>query len=127
MSHNSVPRFFQTWDPIPLLAERPDDPALEQRIAKLADFAAKNGPPFVDMLREKQKDNPEYGFLKGGIGATYFRWKLYCVLYDLDPGMQSLQSVLGNPKVYSTDLQPCDDAECFQRTADKSLIEEAQQ
>ena len=45
------------------------------------------------------KDNPEYGFLKGGIGATYFRWKLYCVLYNLDPGTLGLANCAGHAEV----------------------------
>lgn len=79
-------KFFQAWDTIPPWSTRPADAALEQRIAKLAEFAAKNGPPFVEMMREKQANNPEYSFLSGGVGSDYFRWRLYCGLYNLDAG-----------------------------------------
>lgn len=78
--------FFSPWAPPPGFAEGPADSALEQRISKLAEFAAKNGPPFVEMIRQKQAANPEYAFLNGGLGADYFTWRLYCSLYNLHPG-----------------------------------------
>ena len=76
--------FFPPWEPPPEFAEQPADAALEQRIGKLAEFAVKNGPPFVEMIRQKQQNNPEYGFLSNGAGSPYFRWKLYCFIHKLD-------------------------------------------
>ena len=79
-------KFFEDQNSTPSFAARPADPALEQRIAKLVEFAQKNGPPFVDMIRQKQSKNPEYSFLSNGPGAQYFTWKLYCLLFNLDAG-----------------------------------------
>ena len=83
--------FFTQWDPAPPFAPRPTDTALEQRITKLAEFAVKNGPPFVAMIRQKQQGNPEYEFLSSGPGGEYFTWKLYCFSYSLDSGEYTLQ------------------------------------
>lgn len=77
--------FFQSWEAVPANCGPPADAGLAQRIAKLSQFAAKNGPPFVKMLQEKQQNNPEYSFLNGGPGGDYFRWRLYCAIYNLDP------------------------------------------
>jgi hypothetical protein len=122
--------FFSVWDAPPTLTSTPQDAGLAQRIAKLTEFAARNGaaiiplghglrrlpargrkssdsisrrlplasparllragPSFVDMMKERQKENPEYAFLHGGEGADYYRWALYCRLYNhpLDQPLQ---------------------------------------
>lgn len=36
-----------------------------------------SGPSFVDMVNTKQKDNPEYAFLRGGEGSDFWKWTLY--------------------------------------------------
>ncbi len=81
-------QFFNEWDQAPVFVPVPGESGLEQRIAKLAEFAAKNGPPFVNMIREKQAGNSEYTFLSGGPGADYFNWKLYCNIYQVPSGME---------------------------------------
>ncbi|KAF4346553.1 hypothetical protein G4B88_011053 [Cannabis sativa] len=55
----------------------PLDPELHKRIDKLVEYAGKNGPEFEAMLREKQKDSPDYGFLFGGDGHGYYCYKLW--------------------------------------------------
>lgn len=82
----SQPAFFSQLEPPPKFAHKPQDELLEQRISKLAEFAQKNGPPFVNMIKEKQSGNPEYSFLAHGPGADYFTWKLYCYQFSLDAG-----------------------------------------
>jgi hypothetical protein len=79
-------QFFNEWDPMPPFISAPEDSGLEQRISKLAEFAAKNGPPFVNMIRQKQADNAEYAFLSGGPGSEYFTWKLYCIIHKIPTG-----------------------------------------
>ncbi|XP_030483623.1 uncharacterized protein LOC115700197 [Cannabis sativa] len=77
------PPFHASYDagagapPPPLPAAPPSDPELHKRIDKLAEYAAKNGPEFEAMIREKQQDNPDYGFLFGGDGHGYYRYKLW--------------------------------------------------
>ncbi|KAJ3671359.1 hypothetical protein LUZ60_007438 [Juncus effusus] len=54
----------------------PSDPELQKRIDKLAEYTLKNGPGFESMIREKQSNNPDYSFLFGGDGYSYYRYKL---------------------------------------------------
>lgn len=82
----SPPEFFPAHVPAPPFTSPPEDHALEQRVTKLAEFAQKNGLPFVNMIREKQAGNPEYSFLQEGPGAAFFNWRLYCYLFGLNPG-----------------------------------------
>ena len=65
--------FFSPWESPPKFSDLPQDSALEQRISKVVEFAARNGPNFVDLMRTKQQQNPEYGFLFTGDGSAYFR------------------------------------------------------
>lgn len=65
------------YDSPPPPAPAPSDPELHKRIDKLVEYAAKNGPEFEAMIREKQKDNPDYDFLFGGEGHNYYRYKLW--------------------------------------------------
>lgn len=78
--------FFSPHEPPPSFAAPPADDALAQRISKLAQFAARNGPSFVDLMRTKQAGNAEYAFLNSGVGSGYWRWILYCTLYNLPVG-----------------------------------------
>lgn len=77
------------WEPPPCACLPPADSQLEDRINTLAKYAAQNGPngpQFVDMVREKQKDNVEFQFLSGGPGSDYFRWVLYCHVHNIPVG-----------------------------------------
>ncbi|KFM26142.1 Transmembrane protein 115 [Auxenochlorella protothecoides] len=38
---------------------------------------------FVDLARQKQAGNPEYGFLTGGDGAAFFTWRLFAAVNHL--------------------------------------------
>lgn len=69
--------FFNPWEPPPHIVPPPADPELQKRIEKLVEYAAKNGPEFEKMLKEKQKDNPLYAFLFGAEGFAYYRYKLW--------------------------------------------------
>eukprot|EP00252_Welwitschia_mirabilis_P012934 TRINITY_DN28550_c0_g1_i1.p1 TRINITY_DN28550_c0_g1~~TRINITY_DN28550_c0_g1_i1.p1 ORF type:complete len:336 (-),score=35.73 TRINITY_DN28550_c0_g1_i1:366-1373(-) len=69
--------FFNPWEQPPPPMPPPADPELQKRIDKLAEYAAKNGPDFEKMIREKQQDNPAYSFLFGGEGHAYYRYKLW--------------------------------------------------
>ncbi|XAR71637.1 hypothetical protein NMG60_11018007 [Bertholletia excelsa] len=69
--------FLGPYDSPPPPAAPPSDPELQKRIDKLVEYAAKNGPEFEAMIREKQHDNPAYSFLFGGEGHNYYRYKLW--------------------------------------------------
>ncbi|XP_010267777.1 PREDICTED: calcium homeostasis endoplasmic reticulum protein-like [Nelumbo nucifera] len=76
--HHLVPSpFLGPFDSAPPPAAPPSDPELHKRIDKLVEYAAKNGPEFEAMIREKQRDNPAYGFLVGAEGHDYYRYKLW--------------------------------------------------
>ena len=78
-------QFFSPWDPLPPFSSPPSDAKRADVIYKLAQFAAKNGASFVELIKVKQKDNPEYQFLFGGEGSDYYRWVLYCACHNLPP------------------------------------------
>ncbi|XP_073003757.1 uncharacterized protein [Typha latifolia] len=69
--------FMHPLDSAPPPVAPPSDPELHKRIDKLVEYAAKNGPEFEVMIREKQQDNPDYSFLFGGEGHNYYRYKLW--------------------------------------------------
>ncbi|KAK7849640.1 protein tic 214 [Quercus suber] len=71
------PPFHGLYDAPPPPVSPPSDPDLHKRIDKLVEYSAKNGPEFEAMIREKQQDNPEYGFLFGGEGHAYYRYRLW--------------------------------------------------
>ncbi|PKA63707.1 hypothetical protein AXF42_Ash016991 [Apostasia shenzhenica] len=58
-------------------APPPSDPELQKRIDKLVEYAARNGPEFEAMVREREQDNPAYSFLFGGEGHNYYHYKLW--------------------------------------------------
>ena len=89
--------FFDPNEPPPEFSQPPADDRLTQIIIKLAQFASRNGPSFVDVIRQKQAGNTDYNFLSGGEGAGYWRWYLYCTLYNLPPGVcMSILVLKGN-------------------------------
>lgn len=72
-----APPYMQPFDSVPPPVASPSDPELQKRIDKSVEYAAKNGPEFEAMIREKQHDNPAYSFLFGGEGHAYYRYKLW--------------------------------------------------
>lgn len=76
-------QFFSPWDPPPPFAAEPADKKKSEVVQKLAQFAVKNGASFVELIKTKQQDNPEYRFLFGGENADYYLWVLYCNLHNL--------------------------------------------
>lgn len=63
--------------PMPPAARPPDDPELCKYIEGLASFVAKSGPRLEEISKEKQKDNPMFGFLFGGLGHDYYARRLW--------------------------------------------------
>ncbi|XP_057958890.1 uncharacterized protein LOC131151633 [Malania oleifera] len=84
--HLAPSPFMGPYDSAPPPAAPPSDPELHKRIEKLVEYAAKNGPEFEAMIREKQQDNPAYGFLFGGEGHNYYRYKLWLTTRPVGPG-----------------------------------------
>ncbi|RVW94787.1 Calcium homeostasis endoplasmic reticulum protein [Vitis vinifera] len=76
-SHLVPSPFHGPYESGPPPSAPPSDPELHKRIDKLVEYAAKNGPEFEVMIREKQQDNPAYSFLFGGEGHNYYRYKLW--------------------------------------------------
>ena len=76
-------QFFNPWDPAPPFASPPADAKRTDVLHKLAQYAVKNGASFVELIKDKQRDNPEYQFLFGGQDSDYYRWVLYCGCHNL--------------------------------------------
>eukprot|EP00890_Picochlorum_soloecismus_P004485 jgi/Picsp_1/5037/NSC_02400-R1_protein len=56
----------------------PLDTKLCERIKKLVEFAARNGPAFIEEVRTKQKDNPDYNFLcPDDPTHQFYLWRLH--------------------------------------------------
>lgn len=53
----------------------PEDEELRRRIETLAAFVANSGDKLEEIARERNKGNPEFGFLFGGPGKEYYAWK----------------------------------------------------
>ena len=54
------------WDAAVRAVPPPSDPKQRQVVEKLAEFRARNGEAFVDVVRSKQSGNPLYAFLDPG-------------------------------------------------------------
>ena len=54
------------WDAAARAVPPPLDPMQRQVVEKLAEFRARNGEAFVDVVRSKQSGNPLYAFLDAG-------------------------------------------------------------
>lgn len=93
-------QFFSPWDPAPPFATPPVDAKRADVLHKLAQFAVKNGASFVELIKDKQKDNPEYQFLFGGQDSDYYRWVLYCRCHNL-PSDQPLPISQPQPQLLS--------------------------
>lgn len=52
------------------------DLEMKKIIDKLAQFVARNGPEFEQMTKQKQKDNPQFGFLFGGLYFNYYQYRV---------------------------------------------------
>lgn len=110
VSNQQVPAFsIQPTAPqagpqqVPTFTQPPPDSALSLRITKLAEYTARNGPAFEEQVRTKQAHNPEYSFLQGGEGSSFYQWCLFCFMkgipYDQVP--QDSMSGAGVPGTHS--------------------------
>ncbi|KAE9551038.1 hypothetical protein FO519_005738 [Halicephalobus sp. NKZ332] len=55
-----------------LIPPPPPDPALAERIIKLAINVVSNGPNFEHFVRDKEFQNPDFAFLRGGLFSEYY-------------------------------------------------------
>ncbi|KAJ9671999.1 hypothetical protein PVL29_025582 [Vitis rotundifolia] len=97
-SHLVPSPFHGPYESGPPPTAPPSDPELHKRIDKLVEYAAKNGPEFEVMIREKQQDNPAYSFLFGGEGHNYYRYKLWLSTRSSAAGASA--SMLGTPQMH---------------------------
>lgn len=77
--------FTHPFESTPPVSAPPSDPDLHNRIDKLVEYVAKNGPEFEALIREKQQDNPAYNFLFGAEGHNYYRYKLWLTTRAISP------------------------------------------
>uniref|UniRef100_A0A0C9S5N9 TSA: Wollemia nobilis Ref_Wollemi_Transcript_18744_2473 transcribed RNA sequence n=1 Tax=Wollemia nobilis TaxID=56998 RepID=A0A0C9S5N9_9CONI len=112
--HHIPQPFFNPWEPPPAPVPPPLDADLQKRIDKLAEYAAKNGPDFEKMIREKQQDNPAYNFLFGAEGHAYYRYKLWLCTRAAGPpynqGMPGINPVLPSLNPIGPALTPLNPA-----------------
>lgn len=109
-------QFFSPWDPAPPFSSPPGDSKRADVVQKLAQFAAKNGASFVELIKVKQKDNPEYQFLFGDEGSDYYRWSLFCNCHNLPvdqplPASQSSAPQVQQPAYAEAQAAPVPDME----------------
>lgn len=51
-------------------------PDVKNRIDRLVEFVARNGDPFEATAKQRERDNPDFAFLKpGGPFSDYYQWK----------------------------------------------------
>lgn len=90
----------------------PADPEFHKRIDKLIEYAARNGPEFEALIREREQDNPAYSFLFGGEGHNYYRYKLWLSTRSGPPFNPSFASSIPmmppshNPMLNPSSLSP---------------------
>ncbi|CAM9122712.1 unnamed protein product [Scytosiphon promiscuus] len=56
----------------------PANPKDVERVDKMAEYVARNGGNFEDMVREREKDNKMLSFLFSGELHEYYKWSLHC-------------------------------------------------
>ncbi|KAI4335834.1 hypothetical protein L6164_014441 [Bauhinia variegata] len=65
------------YDVPPQEVPPPEDGTLKLLIEGVASLVARSGKKFEDLYREKNKSNPLFNFLSGGIGHDYYARKLW--------------------------------------------------
>ncbi|XP_034702281.1 calcium homeostasis endoplasmic reticulum protein-like isoform X2 [Vitis riparia] len=105
-SHLVPSPFHGPFESGPPPSNPPSDPELHKRIDKLVEYAAKNGPEFEVMIREKQQDNPAYSFLFGGEGHNYYRYKLWLSTRSSAAAAGASASMLGTPQMHQPPYLP---------------------
>lgn len=64
----------------------PSDPEILKAVETLALYVARNGVAFEVVAMEKHVNDPRFGFLFGGTGKEYYKWKILenkVRLYDI--------------------------------------------
>ena len=86
----------------------PNDEEIKTRIDKLVSYVARNGIAFIDVVKNKEKDNPQFSFLFDGDHSMYFQWRLECEIrkYNEETIRQILQQHAG--RIQSTPLGTID-------------------
>lgn len=96
--HHLPPPFPGQFDSAPPPPPPPPaDPELQKRIDKLVEYSVKNGPEFEAMMRDRQKDNPDYAFLFGGEGHGYYRFKQFISMHHPPGGPFDPQFPIHHP------------------------------
>ncbi|CAI5991804.1 unnamed protein product [Closterium sp. NIES-65] len=80
-ANSPLAAFFDPREPPPAAVAAPASEEVRGRVEKAVEYAAKNGPQFEALMRDKQRGQPAYAFLEaGGEGADYYRFRLWCAL-----------------------------------------------
>jgi hypothetical protein len=76
-------QWFNPWEPVPHFFPPSQDQAVNDRINVTVKHAVKNGPAFLEMMKEKHRADPNFTFLFMGEAYHYFRWVLFSTIYNL--------------------------------------------
>ena len=63
MAAELAAQLLAPWTGQPRFVAAPSDPKRAEVVKKLAQFVVKNGVNFLDLIKTKQQQNPEYTFL----------------------------------------------------------------
>ena len=63
MAAELAAQLLAPWTGPPRFVAAPLDPKRAEVVKKLAQFVVKNGVNFLDLIKTKQQQNPEYTFL----------------------------------------------------------------
>eukprot|EP00891_Asterochloris_glomerata_P002324 jgi/Astpho2/2324/e_gw1.00043.8.1_t len=83
MAAELAAQLLAPWTGPPHFVAAPSDPKRAEVVKKLAQFVVKNGVNFLDLIKTKQQQNPEYTFLFGGEDSDYYSWILFATIYGL--------------------------------------------
>jgi hypothetical protein len=102
----------------------PSDPELRKRIEKLAQYVVKSGVGFEQKVREKEKDNPQWAFLrnKDNAAAAYYRWMIHMKRMQQPspvPTAPELTAEDAEKRAYKASLKQQREAKRKQQSAEK--------
>lgn len=96
----------------------PTDLATKDRIDKLVNYLLRNGHKFEEVIREKQRANPEFSFLFGGPSQPYYQWRLWLMNASWTGAQVDHQLTISHPQamaILTAQASPADNATAIQQ------------
>ena len=79
----------------------PEDGDLRKMIEAMAPFVARNGAAFEALAVRRNARDSRFGFLKGGPGAEYYRWRVQAGHSCQTPAVEACTRHVLSPRVLS--------------------------